>query len=338
LYMEAGQLVTDGPPAQVAAWLRNHRTAQAPVLARLFPDATTPMLRVSEIRHYVNQHVLTEPATMTTATEVRGKDPLLRIRGLTVSYAEHRKRTDEEILALDNCDMEVLPGEVMAIVGPNGSGKSTLLGVLAGLVKITSGKVSGPLVTRNVKKGRLQLNSPFGYLPQNTDELLSQETVAEELQFGYTLAHGSMSATAVEQTLVDFGLTEFRARNPRELSGGQRTLVGLASLVVAKPKLLLLDEPTRGFDMVHKEHLGGLLQDKAANGIPTLLVTHDMEFAATYASQLLFLHQGRVVLKGSPKTVFRQAMMFAPLVARALRVAAPDVVCLADAVERGWAT
>lgn len=369
IYLDGGRICRDGSPSDVARFLREEHVTEAPTLARLFPQADEPFLRVSEVRNYLEAHAYME--TQVRPVQAHPPTPgeteseaLLTAKKLTVWYGDRSRRGGMVRPALRDCDFMISSGSIIAIVGPNGSGKSTLLRTLAGLVPISSGSVTGELVERKVKRGILQLNTAFGYLPQNADELLSQETVQEELSFGYQLANRAVmhdtsshsewphkkaqldnkrikkvdnSLDTTMKTVDDFGLTHVKHRNPREMSGGERTWVALASLLVASPRLLLLDEPTRGFDATHKTKLGELLARQSNLGTATLFVTHDLEFAATYATQLIFLHQGQIALKGTTREVFRQAMMFAPLIARAFRTTVPEVICLRDAFERRWA-
>lgn len=250
--------------------------------------------------------------------------------------------------ALDELSLRVMPNRILTVIGPNGSGKSTLLRVLAGLQPIESGQVQGRLSNGVLRSRagsgsrRFSADRPrgdhghIGYVPQNPNDLLDQETVRGQVIVGL-LQRGMENGQAEAQALAalrEFQLMDLLYAHPRDLSGGERLQVALASMVAADPDLLLLDEPTRGFDNAHRQRLGQWLK---ASGRAAVIATHDMDFVAEFADEVAFLHQGRIALRGTSAEVFNHALYFAPMLARVFRDVEGSVLCLTDAIAKGWA-
>jgi energy-coupling factor transporter ATP-binding protein EcfA2 len=341
-YMEGGHILQTGAPREMASWLLHHEPSAVPTLARLCPThPLQPVLSVREARQALAE--VGNPGDQTRTDQPNDAPPqqgtgsvrdseLLSLHGVDCAYE------GTGVLALNDCSLSIPAHQVTAVIGANGAGKSTLLRVLAGLQPILRGKFSGVLLGgHRRKRDLLQLiDNAIGYLPQNPNDYLSQPSVTEEIGYGLRLRGGSLSDVAdrVEALLHEFSLTHLKERNPRDLSGGEKLRVALAGALAHRPQLLLLDEPTRGFDTLHRKQLGQRLQ---TTGMTTVVATHDMEFVAEFSHHVLFFHKGQVVLSGSPREVFRQALYFSPPIARALRQHDPGVICLADAISAGWA-
>lgn len=267
--------------------------------------------------------------------------PAISLTKVTVRYSGATEP------ALDACTAEFPSGGLTAVIGANGSGKTTLLRVLAGVQTVSEGRVSyveagsEPRQRGRWRRRRTEADQPtIGYLPQKPSELFSQLTVAAELQYGLELRHlpATEVSARVADAIAEFGLAQLVNRSPRDVSGGEQVRVALASLWLTQPSVLLLDEPTRGLDARQKQELGVLLQRRIqADGTTVVLVTHDLEFVAEFAEQVLFLHRGRRAMAGDPQQVFARALAFAPPIARALRGCDPTIQCLRDAITAGWA-
>jgi energy-coupling factor transport system ATP-binding protein len=162
---------------------------------------------------------------------------------------------------LDHVDLEVLQGEVVVLEGPNGSGKTTLARIAAGLLEPQAGGVK--------RWGRAT------YLAQDPGRYLVRETALAEVALG---VNGDESRARVALDRVGLGWAA--ARHPRDLSSGERERLALASVAVAEPDLLVLDEPTRGLDPERKAVLGAWLEAYAASGKAVLLATHDGDLPA----------------------------------------------------------
>jgi energy-coupling factor transport system ATP-binding protein len=231
----------------------------------------------------------------------------LALRDVRVGYAE---RT-----VLRGVSLEVHPGELVALMGRNGSGKTTLLKTLVGLVKPQTGQVW--VEGRNVTgEGVASICKQVGYLPQDPDALLFADTALDELRI--TLRNHGLAAEAdrAAALLARLGIADRAGRYPRDLSVGERQRVALGAVAVTQPGALLLDEPTRGLDYAAKRGLADLLRGWRDDGAALVLVTHDVEFAATVADRVVLMSQGEIIADGAPAEVMGSSPLFAPQIAR----------------------
>ena len=218
--------------------------------------------------------------------------------------------------ALREVNLTVRAGELVALMGRNGSGKTTLLKCIVGLLRPRQGEIT--LAGESlIGQKTADVCRSVGYLPQMPDDLLFADTVADELVV--TLRnHGLLddSPIAPADLLARLGLSGLATHYPRDLSVGQRQRVALGAVTVTRPRLLLLDEPTRGMDYSAKRGLVRLLRKWQAEGAGVLLATHDVELVAQAAGRVVVLDQGAVSAAGPPAEVLTAASLFAPQIAR----------------------
>ncbi len=236
------------------------------------------------------------------------RDAQFAIRDLHFAY--------DSTPALRGVSFAVGTGELVALMGRNGSGKTTLLKCIVGLLRPQQGEIR--LVEKSlIGQETADVCRSVGYLPQEPDDLLFADTVADEL--AVTLRNHALSGNppiVPADLLARLGLSGLAASYPRDLSVGQRQRVALGAVTVTRPRLLLLDEPTRGMDYPAKRELVRLLREWQVEGASVLLVTHDVELAAQAADRVVVLDQGVVVAGGTPAGVLAASPLFAPQVAR----------------------
>jgi energy-coupling factor transport system ATP-binding protein len=206
---------------------------------------------------------------------------------------------------LRGLDFDIQQGEFVAIVGANGSGKSTLVNNLVGLLSPDEGSVviDGRETTK-VKVSELARN--IGYVFQNPDQQLFTNFVSEEVGFSLKIEKTPKEEVErrVKETLEIVGLSECADRHPFSLSRGQRQKLAVATALVHDPRIMLLDEPTTGQD---RRSLSGLLDMMVklnTQGNTTLMVTHDMDIVAAYASRVIVMSDGQIVMDGRPEDIF----------------------------------
>ncbi len=249
---------------------------------------------------------------------------LVEINKLWFTYPNGRE-------ALRSIDLSVTAGEFLAIIGENGSGKTTLLKQLSGIIKPGRGKVklAGMDTTRSSPQ---EIARMVGYLSQNPDDHLFHDTVEEELRFTQTNL-GKINPAIITQLLDKLDLAQHRQKNPRDLSSGERQRVALASVLASNPRLLLLDEPTRGIDYGLKAKLGSLLQALVKNRVTVILVTHDIDFAAEYAARMVMMFDGIISADGSKQEVLGQSMFYTPQIRKLFSGIDDQVFTMQEAVE-----
>jgi energy-coupling factor transport system ATP-binding protein len=208
---------------------------------------------------------------------------------------------------LQGLNLSVDEGEVFALVGANGSGKSTLVSVLSNILTPYRGWVKlGGTKLKNFAPGSLYKNY-LGVLPQDPQTLFVGKTLAEDLLDMGTKAASLFSSKAnrgqlhqmQRTTIVEgaeaLGIADLLDRHPYDLSGGEQQLAALLKVLLLKPRVLLLDEPTKGMDESAKQRVTNLLRALQTEGVTTLFVTHDVEFAAQAADRAGLFFNGQVV-------------------------------------------
>lgn len=214
--------------------------------------------------------------------------------------------------ALRDISFQIKKGSFVAIIGHTGSGKSTLIQHLNGLLRPTSGQIRiGPYHIRQTEKLKemKELRSKVGVVFQYPEHQLFDETVAKDIAFGPT--NFGIAADEIQRRISEIlpkvGLAEsLLERSPLELSGGQMRRVAIAGILATNPDVYVLDEPTAGLDPRGQKEIMNMFSTlhKETNNT-TILITHSMEDALTYADQVIILNEGAVYMQGTPMEVFQ---------------------------------
>jgi ABC-type Mn2+/Zn2+ transport system ATPase subunit len=221
---------------------------------------------------------------------------VLRVEDLTVKYGEHT--------ALEGANVEFKAACFTAVIGPNGAGKSTLLKTAVGL--------SSPAIGRVILEKGVNVPQDIAYVPQqHTLDWTFPVTVWDMAMMGRT-GSGRLGwlrwpsredKQRVIRALEQTGVYDLRSKHIAALSGGQKQRVLLARMLVRNAKILLLDEPLTGVDVVTQKQLMRLLRLQAAAGCAVVMVTHDLEQAKTWCDQLILINK-RVIAQGKPDEVY----------------------------------
>ncbi len=209
---------------------------------------------------------------------------------------------------LKGIDLQVAPGEIVAVMGPSGCGKTTLLKCIAGLLRPTSGEVYiegteiGHLSERERMPMRLKLGIVFQYAA-----LFDYLTVFENVAFGL-VRHRRLKRAEVEQIVRErlawVGLEGVEHLYPSQLSGGMRKRVGLARALALDPHIVLFDEPTSGLDPVNAYQIDTLIHRLNRElGLTAVIVSHDVVSVFRTAERILMMDEGQILLDGTPDTI-----------------------------------
>lgn len=243
-------------------------------------------------------------------TRQDGREPVLLARDVHFAYDGH--------VALAGVSLEAAAGEFIALMGRNGSGKSTLLKLLVGLLRPERGQIMvGGQDTRRAAPE--EIIRTVGYVPQHPGALLFQETLAEELAFTRKSHRRPADEHGDRALLERLGLAALAGRNPRDLSGGEQQRAALAAILVADPRIILLDEPTRGLDYEQKRRLIALLQELKREGRTIIMATHDVELAAACADRVVLMAEGQIVVDGPARQVMSDSQVFASQINKLFR-------------------
>ena len=229
---------------------------------------------------------------------------MLAVRGLSVSYGGVR--------ALSQVDLDVAPGQLVALIGPNGAGKTTFVDAIGGFVGCQgSVTLDGRDLTAQPPHRRVQLGLTRTW---QSIELFDDLSVRENLSvasgrqsmgrtFGELLGRTRVDDVAIMEALSVLGIEEFVDANAADLSEGQRKLVGIARALVGRPRLLCLDEPAAGLDTNESEQLGDCLRRIVDAGTPILLIDHDMGLVLGVSDHVVVLEFGQVIASGTSEHV-----------------------------------
>ena len=299
--MEKGRVIADDTPGKVGQLLfeqANPMFAAMPTPVRVYYGAggtgESP-LTVRQGRSWLSREFPKEPsikAISAPALPEEIENPALALKELWFRY----EKDSPDILR--GVSAEVPAGSLYAILGGNGAGKSTTLKAISGICRPYRGKVT--LFDKPVEKYKSSelFHGCLAMLPQDPKSLFVKKAVREDL------TEMTRDKQEIERIAALCQVTELLDSHPYDLSGGEQQRAALAKVLLTNPKLLLLDEPTKGIDSFFKETFAGILEDLKKQGITIVMVSHDVEFCARYADIVSMFFDGQVLTTDTPRRFF----------------------------------
>ncbi|SDG94569.1 energy-coupling factor transport system ATP-binding protein [Desulfosporosinus hippei DSM 8344] len=247
------------------------------------------------------------------------REPRLSEKVLAVEIKDLTYRYNSGSPALRGINLTIDSGEFLALIGQNGAGKTTLAKHFNGLLQPTSGEVIIEGMN-TLKVDTSELAKTVGYVFQNPDHQIFSATVEKELEFGLKNAgyRGSEMKKRVAEVLEYTGLEPYRSVHPFSLGKGERQMIAVASILVLKPKLLIIDEPTTGSDWTGVQTMMALIEKLHSAGTTIIMISHDMDLVAQYAKRVIVMKDGEISLDGTPQEIFsneevlRESFLAAP--------------------------
>ena len=299
--MEKGRVIADDTPGKVGQLLfeqANPMFAAMPTPVRVYYGAggtgESP-LTVRQGRSWLSRRFPNRPekdAIAAPPLPEEVKDPALVLKELWFRY----EKDSPDILR--GVSAEIPSGSLYAILGGNGAGKSTTLKAISGICRPYRGKVT--LFGKPVDKYKSSelFHGCLAMLPQDPKSLFVKKTVREDL------SEMTRDKSSIESIAALCQITELLDSHPYDLSGGEQQRAALAKVLLTNPKLLLLDEPTKGIDSFFKETFAEILADLKKQGITIVMVSHDVEFCARYADVVSMFFDGQVLTTDTPRRFF----------------------------------
>ena len=322
IVMDAGAIICDDKPENVGLQLKDKGSGMflaMPTAMRVWAAVETKLdcpMTVRDGSDFLTQRAQ-EQAFLPLAEKelpVYPEEVTLECEDLWFRY---EKDTPDVVKGFT---LKLRKGEFYTILGGNGAGKSTTLKVIAGL--------------REAYRGDVRLHGKLGHLPQNPQTLFVKRTVREDL---YEVFRGQKIPKALQDSevarIVELcGLREFLDRHPYDISGGEQQRAALAKVLLTAPDILLLDEPTKGFDAEFKVTFALILRRLIAQGVTILMVSHDVPFCAEYAHKCGLFFDGSIVAEGTPRDFFSGNSFYTTPANRMARHLIPEAVTVADII------
>ena len=301
IVIDSGKIIADDTPRNIGRLLfeqNNPMFTSMPTPVRVFYGASgigDCPLTVREGRAWLNKEFEIKPQIAEIPCKNIDDDienPALSLKELWFRY---EKDTPD---ILRGVSLEIPKGSISAIVGGNGAGKSTTLKAICGICKPYRGKIKvfGKSVSK-FKSGELFRNC-ISMLPQDPKSLFVKNKVVDEL------SEMTKDKNRINEIAEICQITELLDSHPYDLSGGEQQRVALAKVLLTEPKILLLDEPTKGMDSFFKETFATILNKLKSQGITILMVSHDVEFCARYADRVSMFFDGQVLTTETPQKFF----------------------------------
>jgi energy-coupling factor transport system ATP-binding protein len=298
IVLRDGEILYDGDAGVVAdAELLEKACLGAPGICRVFPGL--PHADISErIDAFKKTHRFDETACMEIEKEKKpASQTIIEVRGLSYRYKESNE------YALRDIDLKIEEGDFISVLGANGSGKTTLMKLLAGILDFREGEI---LMRGRSAKGKNKVAGKVGYVYQNPDNQIFAETVFDEIAFILKMRKEDPGAIEekVNRVMEAMGLGLKKDADPFTLPKGDRQKLACASIMVAEPDILILDEPTTGLDYPSLKSLMEIVRRINENGGTVLIVTHSMEVAASYGEKILVMRRGAISYYGEKRRLF----------------------------------
>lgn len=365
--MDEGTLFLEGTPREIGTKLKEQHHGMflsMPVPMQIYAgteSALTCPLTVSEGRQWIREYIKEKGIKK---EEIQQANQRLEKQGEkneneTAGFFGHLKRQKETTPpaiqmkdvwfryekdspdVIQNLSLEVKKGEFYALVGGNGTGKSTTLSLLGRVHQPYSGRIYLDGKDLRSFSDRELYCGYLGVLPQNPQSIFLKKTVLEDL---YSVIGGrkekpsneypiSMKKEKAIEGIVSLthleGLLE---RHPYDLSGGEQQRLALAKVLLLRPKILLMDEPTKGMDAEYKEELGSILKKLQSHGMTIFMISHDVEFVAEYADTTGLFFEGNVVISKKTRDFFAGNNFYTTAANRMARGLFPEAVTGKDVV------
>ena len=305
--LENGEIISMGNTEYVCKNLLDSPMELAlPSAARIFSgvgviEKTKIPISVKDGREFLSKNFESDSAiNKVNTSEILKNETVIKLKDVCFRY---EKTTDN---ILNGINLQVNKGEFYCLLGGNGTGKTTALNIISGLSKAYRGSV----IVNNKKIKDYKNNSLYkgvlAFLPQNPQSVFMKKTVREDYEeIAKVLGYSKNDAdNAISEMLENLDISHLAGRHPFDISGGEQQKAALGKVLLTKPQILLLDEPTKGIDAFAKANLGEILKKLTSSDITVLAVTHDIEFAAEYADRCGLLFDGDIVSQDIPKRFF----------------------------------
>lgn len=335
--MEDGQIICTDRPRNIGNQLKlldeSHRMMRAlPTAMKVFHalnEVGESPLTVREGKNYLSAEHTNYVRALGDKEEVEGNtQPILELKNIWFRY----ERDLPDILA--DVDVQITKGEIVSILGGNGSGKTTLLNVMSGQNRAYRGKVL--LQGKKIQQynGKELYRHNIAVLPQDPQTVFLKNTVHKDYEeiakvFNYTADEINERIDAMAAKL---NIAHLLDKHPYDLSGGEQQKAALGKILLLQPKILLLDEPTKGIDAFSKQTLQTILRELQAQGVTIVVITHDIEFAAMISNRVGLFFDRSLISMDTPTAFFSENNYYTTVASRMSRHIFDDAITDEDII------
>ncbi len=309
--MENGKVIFCDAPEKAISLTENDMFSAFPAAMRVYASVPNSMecpVSVREGRNWlfeISTQKELSPVSVLENKEI-SSETVIDINDV---YFRYEKNAPDVI---KGAGMKIRKNELFAIMGENGSGKSTLLSVISGRLKSMRGKI--------------KINGKMAMLCQNPQLLFVKNTVYEDL---FEILP---DAEEIENVMQLCGIKHLKSRHPYDLSGGEQQKLAIAMMLLQKPDILLLDEPTKGLDAHFKTRLAGIFSKLKEQGVTIVMVSHDVEFCAAYADRCALMFDGGIIGTADTRKFFAQKSFYTTAANRMSRGIIENAVLAEDII------
>ena len=329
VFLERGRILDTGTASEVGSRLKaagSDMFSAMPVPMRIYAGVPNDLLcpvTVAQGRQWLEAFSETHPLCPVPPAAPSEKREGPAAVELDEAFFRYDKQSPDVVKALT---LRAYPGELLAILGGNGTGKSTTMGLISGIHRAYRGKISVLGTAPQEVSGKIAL------LPQDPQTLFVKNTVIEDLLSVLDDApRDRRKALALEKARL-CELTELLERHPYDLSGGEQQRAALCKVLLREPEVLLLDEPTKGLDAEFKRVFARIIRRLCARGVCVIMVSHDAEFCASYASRCAMFFDGAIVAEGTPREFFSSGSFYTTSASRMARGLLPGAITPEDVI------
>ena len=329
VFLERGRILDTGTASEVGSRLKaagSDMFSAMPVPMRIYagvPNDLPCPVTVAQGRQWLEAFSETHPLCPVPPAAPSEKREGPAAVELDEAFFRYDKQSPDVVKALT---LRAYPGELLAILGGNGTGKSTTMGLISGIHRAYRGKVSVLGTAPQEVSGKIAL------LPQDPQTLFVKNTVIEDLLSVLDDApKDRRKALALEKARL-CELMELLERHPYDLSGGEQQRAALCKVLLREPEVLLLDEPTKGLDAEFKRVFARIIKRLCARGVCVIMVSHDAEFCASYASRCAMFFDGAIVAEGTPREFFSSGSFYTTSASRMARGLLPGAITPEDVI------
>lgn len=326
IIIEEGQIINDGSPKSVLrvksninvsfAILRLYEKLKQKFIPSLNQDNLSVPLTLEETEvfcKHIFQSLLLSKSNLDFKTDLsqdqsKEGQNLIEIKDVSFDYKAKKG-------ALENININIKRGEFLGVIGENGSGKTTLLKLLLGLIKPKSGKILIEGIDIS-EKSIAKLSRIVGLMFQNPGIQFYRDSLRKEY---YAIINNYIEDTKeieprIKEMLDLFNLEEYSETYPKYLSMGELQKAALGSVLISKPKILALDEPTHGMDYLQKKHFFEFLVEYQKLGNTIIVVSHDIELLSKYTKRIIILERGKIIADGETHKILSTFDKFSPII------------------------